>query len=161
VDGERVDLYDYVGVGLSQGMQADNDGSIAVTVPVKAGSHKVGVTFLAANYRPTLDLIKQYERKSLENNSIPQLQYKPAIGLLRIQGPFGATRPEDSRSMRKVITCHPANAEQEAPCARQILTSIAKRAYRRPVNAQDLEALLNFYEEGRRGGAFEDGIELA
>ena len=90
VDGERVDLVDYVGVGLSQGMQADNDGSIIVTVPVKAGSHKVGVTFLATNYRPTLDLIKQYERKSLENNSIPQLQYYPAIGLLRIQGPFGA-----------------------------------------------------------------------
>ena len=72
-------------------MQADNDGSIAITVPVKAGSHKVGVTFLATNYRPTLDLIKQYERKSLENNSIPQLQYYPAIGLLRIQGPFGAS----------------------------------------------------------------------
>ena len=74
VDGERVELFDYVGVGLSQGMQADNDGSIAITVPVKAGSRKVGVTFLATNYRPTLDLIKQYERKSLENNSIPQLQ---------------------------------------------------------------------------------------
>jgi hypothetical protein len=161
VDGERVELFDYVGVGLSQGMQADNDGSIAVTVPVKAGSHKVGVTFLATNYRPTLDLIKQYERKSLENNSIPQVQYKPAIGLLRIQGPFGATRPEDSRSLRKVLTCRPSSAEQEEPCAKQILTSLAKRAYRRPVEAQDLEALLNFYEQGRRGGSFEDGIELA
>src|SRR5262249_31757015 len=99
VDGERIELLDYVGVGLSQGMQADQDGSIAITVPVKAGSHKVGVTFLATNYRPTLDLIKQYERKSLENNSIPQLQYYPAIGLLRIQGPFGATRPDGSPSI--------------------------------------------------------------
>src|SRR5215475_12561429 len=115
IDGERVELFDYVGVGLSQGMQADADGSIAITVPVKAGSHKVGVTFLATNYRPTLDLIKQYERKSLENNSIPQLQYYPAIGLLRIQGPFLATRPDDSRSMRKVLTCHPSSAAQEEP----------------------------------------------
>jgi len=161
VDGERIELFDYVGVGLSQGMQADNDGSIAITVPVKAGSHKVGVTFLATNYRPTLDLIKQYERKSLENNSIPQLQYYPAVGLLRIQGPFGATRPEDSRSMRKVMTCHPATAAQEEPCAKQILTTLAKRAFRRPVDAQDLESLMNFYDEGRRGGSFEDGIELA
>jgi len=160
VDGERVELFDYVGVGLSQGMQADNDGSIAITVPVRAGSHKVGVTFLATNYRPTLDLIKQYERKSLENNSVPQLQYYPAIGLLRIQGPFGASRPEDSRSMRKVMTCHPATPAQEEPCARQILAALARRAYRRPVEAQDLESVMNFYEDGRKAGSFEDGIEL-
>jgi cytochrome c5 len=160
IDGERVDLLDYVGVGLSQGMQADVDGSIDVTVPVKAGSHKVGVTFLATNYRPTLDLIKQYERKSLENNSIPQLQYYPAIGLLRIQGPFLATRPDDSRSMRKVLTCKPTTAAQEEPCARQILTTLAKRAFRRPVDAQDLESLMSFYEDGRKTGGFEDGIEL-
>ena len=74
----------------------DGDGSIDVTVPVKAGSHMVGVTFLATNYRPSLDLIKQYERKSLENNSIPQLQYYPAIGFLRIQGPF---TPHASRGL--------------------------------------------------------------
>jgi hypothetical protein len=162
VDGERVELFDYVGVGLSQGMQADNDGSIAITVPVKAGSRKVGVTFLATNYRPTLDLIKQYERKSLENNSIPQLQYYPAIGLLRIQGPFGASRPEDSPSMRKVFTCRPDTASQEEPCAKQILTTLAGRAFRRPVTPLDLESLMNFYVEGRKdGGTFDDGIELA
>jgi mono/diheme cytochrome c family protein len=161
IDGERVELFDYVGVGLSQGMQADNDGSIAITVPVKAGSHKVGVTFLATNFRPTLDLIKQYERKSLENNSIPQLQYYPAIGLLRIQGPFGASRPEDSRSMRKVFTCRPTPATPEETCAKQILTTLARRAFRRPVTPLDLEPLLNFYQEGRKDGTFDDGIELA
>jgi hypothetical protein len=159
VDGERIDLFDYVGVGLSQGMQADNDGSIVVTAPVKAGSHKVGVTFLTTNYRPTLDLIKQYERKSLENNSIPQLQHYPAIGMLRIQGPFGATRPEDSRSLRKVMVCKSATSAQEEPCAKQILSTLAKRAYRRPVDAHDLEALMSAYEEGRRDGPFEEGIE--
>jgi hypothetical protein len=162
VDGERVELFDYVGVGLSQGMQADNDGSIAITVPVKAGSRKVGVTFLATNYRPTLDLIKQYERKSLENNSIPQLQYYPAIGLLRIQGPFGASRPEDSPSIRKVFTCRPNTASQEEACAKQIVTTLARRAFRRPVTPLDLESLMNFYVEGRKdGGTFDDGIELA
>jgi mono/diheme cytochrome c family protein len=162
VDGERVELFDYVGVGLSQGMQADNDGSIAITVPVKAGSRKVGVTFLATNYRPTLDLIKQYERKSLENNSIPQLQYYPAIGLLRIQGPFGASRPEDSPSIRKVFTCRPNTASQEEACAKQIVTTLTRRAFRRPVTPLDLESLMNFYVEGRKdGGTFDDGIELA
>ncbi len=81
IDNELVETREYVGVGLSSGMQADTDGSIEVTLPVRAGSHMVGVTFLATNYRPTLDLVRQYERKSLENNAIPQLQYYPAIGL--------------------------------------------------------------------------------
>ena len=162
IDGERVKLVDYVGVGLTQGMAADSgDGSIDISAPVKAGTHTVGATFLATNYRPSLDLIKQYERKSLENNSIPQVQYYPAIGLLRIQGPFTAMRPEDSRSIRKVMTCRPASAIQEEPCAKEILTTLTRRAYRRPADAQDLESLMEFYKEGRSGGAFADGIELA
>ena len=162
VDGERVKLVDYVGVGLSQGMAADEgDGTISVKVPVKAGSHMVGATFLATNARPSLDLIRQYERKSLENNSIPQLQYYPAIGLLKIQGPFSAARPEDSRSMRKVFTCHPATAAQEEPCAREILTTLSRRAFRRPSSSQDLESLMDFYQQGRKGNSFDDGIELA
>ena len=161
IDNERVYLTDYVGVGLSQGMSGEGDGSIEVTIPVKAGSHMVGVTFPADNYRPSLDLIKQYERKSLENNSVPQLQAYPAIGLLRIQGPFTPERPTDSRSMRKILTCRPANAAAEETCAKQILGSLTRKAYRRPVTPQDMEWAWGFYQEGRREGSFEDGIELA
>jgi mono/diheme cytochrome c family protein len=162
IDGERAHLFRYQGVGLSQGMAGDaGDGILEVTIPVKAGSRAVGATFLATNYRPSLDMIRQYDRKSLENNSIPQLQYYPAIGFLRIQGPFTAQRPTDSRSMRKVITCHPAGAVQEEGCARTILTTLAKHAYRRPATARDVDPLMAFYEEGRKAGAFEDGIELA
>ena len=161
IDGERVKLVDYVGVGLSQGMSGENDGSIDVTVPVKAGSHVVGATFLETNYRPSLNIVKEYERKSLDNNSIAQLQYYPVIGFFRISGPFIPQRPEDSASMRKILTCKPANASQEEPCAKQILSTLARRAFRRPVNPLDLESLMNFYEEGRKLGRFEDGIELA
>src|SRR5215475_11810013 len=161
IDGERVKLVDYVGVGLSQGMSGENDGSIDVTVPVRAGSHVVGATFLETNYRPSLNIVKEYERKSLDNNSIAQLQYYPVIGFFRITGPFIPQRPEDSPSIRKVFTCRPVNASQEPACAKQILSTLARRAFRRPVNEQDLESLMNFYEEGRKLGRFEDGIELA
>jgi hypothetical protein len=173
VDGERVKLLDYVGVGLTQGMQGESDGSIEITVPIRAGSHVVGVTFLETNYRPSLNVVKEYERKSLDNNAIAQLQYYPVIGFLRITGPFGPQRPEDSKSLRKVVTCHPTTAAQgeaqarqrvassEDACAKQILTTLARRAYRRPSNAQDLESLTDFYQEGRKLGSFEDGIELA
>jgi mono/diheme cytochrome c family protein len=161
IDGERAHVFKYQGVGLSQGMSGEGDGSLDVSIPVKAGSRVVGATFLATNYRPSLDMIKQYDRKSLENNSIPQLQYYPAIGFLRIQGPFTAQRPAGSRSQRKVFTCRPATETAESECGRSILTTLARRAYRRPVTAQDVDALMRFYAEGRRAGEFDDGIELA
>jgi hypothetical protein len=161
IDNEAVETRDYTGVGLTAANAADHDGSIDVTVPVKAGSHMVGVTFLASNYRPSLDLIRQFERKSLEDNPIPQLEYYPAVGLLRIQGPFNPTRPEDSRSIRKVYTCRPSSADQEGPCAKAILTTLMRRAYRRPVTPSDQEWVQGFYQEGRREGTFQDGIELA
>ena len=110
IDGERAHVWPYRGVGLAVGMTADSDGTLEVTVPVRAGSRVVGATFLATNYRPSLDIIRQYDRKSLENNTIPQLQYYPAIGFVRIQGPFNAQRPRDSASRRKVFTCRPAAA---------------------------------------------------
>jgi len=169
IDGERAHLFKYEGVGLSQGMAGDEgDGILQVTIPVKAGSRVVGATFLATNYRPSLDMIKQYDRKSLENNSIPQLQYYPAIGFLRIQGPFTPQRPDESRSMKKVFTCRPSRRSSpeetrasEDGCAKSIITALARRAYRRPADAQDVQSLMAFYSEGRQDGTFEDGIELA
>jgi Protein of unknown function (DUF1592)/Protein of unknown function (DUF1588)/Protein of unknown function (DUF1587)/Protein of unknown function (DUF1585)/Protein of unknown function (DUF1595)/Planctomycete cytochrome C len=161
IDNEAVAIRDYVGVGLSSNNSSDNDGTIDVTVPVRAGSHIVGVTFVATNLRPSLDMIRQYERKSLEDNGIPQLEYYPAVGILRIRGPFNATRPEDSRSIRKVYTCRPSTEAQEWPCAKDILTTLMRRAYRRPATDQDMEWVQGFYQEGRREGDFQDGIELA
>src|SRR5262245_61902926 len=131
IDGERAHLFKYQGVGLTQGMAGDaGDGVLEVTIPVKAGSLMVGATSLATNFRPSLDMIKQYDRKSLENNSIPQLQYYPAIGFLRISGPFNPQRPEDSRSLHKVFVCRPASLTREEACAKQVLTMLARRAYR-------------------------------
>ena len=161
IDNQPVEVRDYTGVGLTAANAADHDGSIDVSFPVKAGSHLVGVTFLANNYAPSLDLIRQFERKSLEDNTIPQLEYHPAVGLLKIQGPFHATRAQDSPSLRKVYSCHPQGPAQEVPCAKQILTALMRHAYRRPVTPVDEEWVQAFYLEGRREGTFEDGIELA
>jgi hypothetical protein len=168
IDGERAHVWPYRGVGVNVGMTADADGTLEVTVPVRAGSRVVGATFLATNYRPSLDIIRHYDRKSLENNTIPQIQNYPAIGFVRIQGPFNAQRPTDSASRRKVFTCRPASVQaparhalSEHACARQILTALARRAYRRPPTAQEMTSLLTFYDEGRKGATFDDGIELA
>ncbi len=142
-------------------MTADSDGTLEVTVPVRAGSRLVGATFIATNYRPSLDIIRQYDRKSLENNTIPQMQNYPAIGYVRIQGPFNAQRPHDSASRQKILTCRPSSTVTEERCARQILTSLARRAYRRPPVPQEMATLLAFFSEGRKEGSFEDGVEYA
>jgi hypothetical protein len=163
IDGERAHVWPYRGVGLAVGMTAETDGTLEITVPVRAGSRVVGATFLATNYRPSLDIIRDYDRKSLENNTIPQMQHYPAIGYVRIQGPFNAERPADSASRRKVFTCRPkpTSPATESECARQILTPLARRAYRRPPTAEEIATLLSFFEKGRAENGFDDGIELA
>ena len=161
IDGERAHTWKYRGVGVAVGMTADSDGTLEVTVPVRAGSRLVGATFVATNYRPSLDIIRQYDRKSLENNTIPQLEYYPAIGFVRIQGPFNAQRPVDSASRQKVFTCRPAQPTQEGTCSTQILTTLARRAYRRPPTAQEIAILRSFFDQGRAGATFDDGIEYA
>jgi hypothetical protein len=185
IDGERAHLWPYRGVGVAVGMTADTDGTLEVTVPVRAGSRQVGVTFLATNYRPSLDIIRQYDRKSLENNTIPQIQNYPAVGFLRIQGPFNAQRPTDSASRRKLFVCRPTTAAptriggsvaakvanppgapastgptQDA-CARQILTRLGRLAYRRPPRVDEISTLMSFFSKGRDGATFDDGIEFA
>src|SRR5579871_1068325 len=160
IDNEKVAVRDYTGVGLTANNASDKEGEIDVTLPVKAGTHLVGVTFLATNYRPSLDFIRQYERKSLEDNPIPQLEYHPAVGILRIQGPFNPKEPQDSPSLRKVFTCHPESEAQESACAKEILGTLMRRAYRRPITDADWEWVQAFYLEGRREGTFRGGIEL-
>ena len=161
IDGERRHGWLYTKMGAFAGMDASRDGHLEVTIPVKAGSHMVGATFVATNYRPSLDVARHFERKSLENGRVRELTTYPAIGALIIQGPFNATRPTDSPSIRKVFSCRPVAEGAEESCAKEILSTLARRAYRRPATEADLEALMPFYDEGRSGGTFEDGIELA
>jgi hypothetical protein len=161
IDGERVHSWVYTGMGLNAGMDSEADGELTVTVPVRAGSRTLAATFVATNFRPSLDVAQHFERKSLENGTVREITNYPVIGALRVEGPFNASRPEDSASLRKVFTCRPTAEAEEEPCATEILSTLARRAYRRPVDLGDLEQLLSFFEMGRAEGGFEDGIELA
>ena len=87
----------------------------------------------------------------------------PGIDMLYISGPFNGTVPEDTPSRRRIFTCSPADggvAAEEA-CAREIIGSLARRAYRRPVDDADVDPLLSVYREGRSARDFEAGIERA
>ena len=78
-----------------------------------------------------------------------------------IMGPFNAKGPGDTPSRRRIFVCRPSAAAEEDTCARTILTTVARRAYRGPVPAADLEMLMTFYREGRKQGDFENGIQVA
>jgi hypothetical protein len=105
IDGERAHVWPYRGVGLAVGMTADNDGTLEVTVPVRAGSRAVGATFIATNYRPSLDIIRQYDRKSLENNTIPQIRTTRRSATFD-PGPVSTPSARGSRAGRAAASLH-------------------------------------------------------
>ncbi|HXH24855.1 MAG TPA: DUF1592 domain-containing protein, partial [Vicinamibacterales bacterium] len=126
-----------------------------------AGPHMVGATFLATHYAPLLDLDRRFMRSTVQTGPTPGYTFFPHVGTIRIEGPFNATRAEDSPSRRKIFVCTPKTAAEELPCARRIISNLATAAFRRPVSAADLDLLMDFYEFGRKEKDFEQGIEMA
>jgi hypothetical protein len=86
---------------------------------------------------------------------------KPAVASVTISGPYQAKGAGDTPSRGRIFVCTPGSAAEEEPCARRILSNLARRAYRRPVTDQDVETLLSLYREGRDRAGFEAGIETA
>ena len=84
-----------------------------------------------------------------------------AIEEVSVGGPYGAYAPGDTPSRRLVFACRPEHASEEKACARRILSQLARRAYRRPVDAADVNTLVEFFEAGRAEGTFDDGIQAA
>ena len=85
----------------------------------------------------------------------------PGIGSVELRGPYNVTGRGDTPSRQRIFTCRPTTAADEIPCATEIVTRIARRAFRRPVTDGDIEMLLGFFEAGRARGDFDAGIEMA
>src|SRR6185503_20994427 len=98
-------------------------------------------------------------RKPFLRANIQYLQDQlPYIIRLYVDGPSNAGDGEDTPSRKRIFVCHPSTAAEEASCASSILTTLARRAYRRPVSAADVHQLVSFYDaERERGGDFESG----
>src|SRR5687767_1595828 len=127
-------------------------------VRVAAGPHDVGVTFFRRNRAQSDEPLQLHER----HHDLQDMNGLPIVDQVTLTGPFNATGPGDTPSRRRIFTCRPSTQTQEASCARTILTTLARLAYRRPVTANDLDPLLALYKEGRAEGAtFDAGIEQA
>ena len=158
VDGQRVHLFDWdKDISNTTGR-----GAWTPKIPLTAGQHTIGVTFLATNDLPGTELNKPFQRTMNTPGSIPGFLFYPHVGQVTLEGPHASKGATNTASRQRILTCRPASAREEAACARTIVSTLAKRAFRRPVTDADLKTLLPFYEAGRAdGGSFEFGIESA
>lgn len=132
--------------------------SLRFQVPVKAGSYQVQVYFAAKTSAYVEDLFDP----DLRRDPYRAGNGEPAISSVTITGPpAGVASVGDSPSRRRLLVCTPASGSGGEACAKTIITTLARRAYRRPVTDADLEIPLSLYRDGARAGGFESGIELA
>jgi len=158
IDGERVYLYDWDNeIGNKEG-----NGGRTPAIPIKAGFHRVGVTFIATSDLPDTGLNKSFQRTMNSPGAISGYTFYPHVGQVFIEGPYNGSAAKDTRSRNKIFECYPANADQEAGCARQIIDTLVTKAYRRNAEDDDIKAVMAFYQAGREeGGTFDYGVEAA
>jgi hypothetical protein len=167
------------------------DTPYELRLPVKAGLRTVGVTFLRESAKPEIALpagrrgappppqmgprphglpaemdlrlddvsVKRFEAP--EGGAAAPGGGMPQVDKVVISGPYQATGRGDTPSRERIFVCRPATAKDEEPCARTILATLARRAFRRPVTDADIQPLLAFYKSGRAQGDFDQGIEKA
>ncbi len=167
LDGERLEVFT-VGRALEPGQRrsqyAEADAR-EVRVRVSAGPHRVGAAFLRKTLAEPERTRKLYKRPFTGEGSGADSRYQPYLERLTIAGPFesrGSAPAVDTPSRARIFTCEPgADAASAAACAGDILSGLARRAFRRPVTGEDVDRLLDFYEQGVATGGFDGGIELA
>jgi hypothetical protein len=134
-----------------------------IPVKVPAGVHEIVITFIERARAATDDAIfgfLPYGGFSFTG----QMRAPRVIGGIEVVGPFGTTGLSRTASREKLFVCQPESADQERACAERITASLARRAFRRPVDREDIDRLMPFYEAGREGsgasaGGFDAGIE--
>jgi len=119
------------------------DDALEVRIPITAGQRLVSVAFTDSAPSPH------------------GLRGTPGIDKLFVSGPFDGTVPDNTPSRRRIFTCRPTGSQDEESCAREIISTLARRAYRRPVSDLDINPLVSVFRGGRDDRNFEFGIELA
>jgi hypothetical protein len=152
VDGERAALQTIGGAPIERDPFSSSNDGIEFRVPIAAGPHLIGITFLQRS---------EAFDEALRRPRMRGRGSDPSIAMATISGPYDATGPGSTPSRARIFSCEPQTASDELSCAREILSGLARRAYRRAIDAQDIDDLMPFYEAGRAEGSFETGIQFA
>ncbi|KAF0175437.1 MAG: hypothetical protein FD161_3332 [Limisphaerales bacterium] len=157
LDRERVRSFTVKPPPAGKGFE-NVDAHLTLRLPVKAGRHELGVTFLK-NPSSLLETLRQPYNAHFNMHRHPRLS--PAIYQVSITGPFGAKEPGDTPSRRRIFVAQPKSPGEEEGCAQQILAALTRRAWRRPVTDADLTRPMQFFRDARAEMDFDAGIEAA
>jgi hypothetical protein len=136
----------------------DADAGLEVRFPVKAGRRSVGVSLMKG-----AALVE-----GMGPTRLPVWTFGPGravttigVDTIHVEGPFNPSGPGTTPSRERILVCRPTPSDEEDACARAILSTLARRAYRRPVALEDVDTLLAFYKDARAARGFEGGIQAA
>ena len=119
-----------------------------------AGQHVVTVTFLHRSFA-----------ESDERTPVSPLEGGQdrvhKVHALQVRGPLKVTGMSDSVPRQKIFVCYPRETAEETSCALEIITNLAERAFRRPLEQEDIDSLMGFYNNSRQTGDFEAGVKEA
>lgn len=161
IEGKRVALLD-----IDPMMDESDPNGMNLESPpvaVNAGPHRVSAAFLQRFESPVDDLMAPIDHTLADTTIGTDYGVKtlPHLREFRINGPHRVTGVSETVSRRKIFTCRPTSAEDQRPCAQRIVSALASKAYRRPLNEMDIEGLMSFYETGAAEGDFESGVRTA
>ncbi len=158
IDGRRVHAF------TIDPLYEGNTGPL-VTPPiaVTAGPHRVAAAFVSKADGAVEDSVRLVEQTILDVSVglHPGMTTLPHLQTLTIVGPTQPTGVSDTPSRRHILTCTPRTTADESACATEIVTTLARRAFRRPPTSDDVDGLMPMYALGREQGTFEDGIRTA
>jgi len=142
-------------------MQLTGDAGLEVRVTPDAGPHVVGVSFVRELWEPEGLPHPPQRGRTIANDNV-YMGYAN-VGAIQIGGPYKAAgTAQDTPSRRAIFVCQPRSLSDEHACATTILSTIARRAYRRPVTKAEVQGLLEFFDQGRQDGHnFDAGVQLA
>jgi hypothetical protein len=159
IDGERVQLIDvdrWMDVSDPNGVNMRSD-----SIFVRAGPHRVTAAFLQQSEGPKEDLVSPHAW-SITDRQVGAGGYGiTALAHLKdmaVVGPYNATGVSDTPSRDRIFSCRPTSSGEARPCAEEIMTRLARQAFRRPVTGADVDGLMSFYDQGAADADFERGV---
>ena len=141
------------------GYRLTADEHMDLRLAVKAGSRLVSAAF--TDRKPMVPERVPMAPMSIKDRVSNDDAGDPGVDRIEIMGPYASKASPDTLSRRRILVCRPTPNENVAPCARTVLTRLARRAYRRPVGAADMRELMELFGKGNRQSGFEAGIRLA